>query len=310
MKIYVIHENNEWTGHLFKRLEELSLPYEDWHMAKGKVNLSEEPPKGIFYNRMSASSHTRGHRYAPELTNVVLNWLEFHGRKVLNGKNALSLEINKTAQYLALESHGIKVPKTVAALGKQYIVDAAASLNVTPFITKHNRAGKGLGVILFRNISELEDYVNSPNFEDSIDGITLIQEYIRPQYPYIIRSEFIGGRYLYSVRVDTRQGFENCPADACQVGDLFCPIGEDPKDQMKFKIIEHKNQEQIRKYEEFLKSNKIDIAGIEFIEDENNNMYTYDVNTNTNYNSDAENKHKTFAMLEIAKYLGSILHNS
>ena len=24
------------------------------------------PPEGVFYNRMSASSHTRGHRHAPE----------------------------------------------------------------------------------------------------------------------------------------------------------------------------------------------------------------------------------------------------
>ena len=60
-KIYVIHENNEWTIHLQKRLEELNLPYELWHLDEGTVNLQETPPEGIFYNRMSASSHTRDH---------------------------------------------------------------------------------------------------------------------------------------------------------------------------------------------------------------------------------------------------------
>ena len=73
-KIYVIHENDDWTRHLVNRLEELNLPYETWHLDKGTVNLLEAPPEGVFYNRMSASSHTRDHRYAPELTGAVLDW--------------------------------------------------------------------------------------------------------------------------------------------------------------------------------------------------------------------------------------------
>lgn len=79
-KIYVIHENNEWTIHLQKRLEELGLPYELWHLDEGTVDLTSAPPKGIFYNRMSASSHTRNHRFAPELAGSVIDWLEMHDR--------------------------------------------------------------------------------------------------------------------------------------------------------------------------------------------------------------------------------------
>ena len=307
MKIYVIHENEEWSSHLFKRLDELNLPYENWHLHKGIVNLNEAPPQGVFYSRMSASSHTRGHRYAPELTGVVLRWLEAHGRTVINGTRALALEINKTAQYMALESHGIKTPKTVAAVGKEQILEGARSLGTAPFITKHNRAGKGLGVMLFRSLDELEKHVNSPAFEEPVDGITLLQEYIKPKFPYIVRSEFIGAKYLYSVRVDTSQGFELCPADSCQIGDLFCPVGEDPKDQMKFKIVPNENTELIAKYEKFLQDAGVGVAGIEFIEDEQGNIYTYDINTNTNYNSDAEAREGTFAMLEMAKYLGGLL---
>ncbi|TCL49769.1 hypothetical protein EDD69_106123 [Thermolongibacillus altinsuensis] len=82
-KIYIIHENTEWTIHLTRRLDELGLPYEEWHLDKGVVDLTTTPPEGVFYNRMSASSHTRGHRFAPELTEAVLAWLERHGRKVL-----------------------------------------------------------------------------------------------------------------------------------------------------------------------------------------------------------------------------------
>ncbi|MED4164746.1 alpha-L-glutamate ligase, partial [Halalkalibacterium halodurans] len=116
-KIYVIHENDEWTVHLFKRLEELGLPYEDWHLRSGSIKLHEAPPEGVFYNRMSASSHTRGHRYAPELAGAVLAWLERHGRTVINGSRALQLEVSKVNQYMALETFGITTPKTIVAVG-------------------------------------------------------------------------------------------------------------------------------------------------------------------------------------------------
>ena len=72
-----------------------------------------------------------------------------------------------------------------------------------PFITKHNRAGKGLGVALFHDVPALERHLASPAFQDSVDGITLIQEYIRAPEPFITRVEFVGGEFLYAVRVDT-----------------------------------------------------------------------------------------------------------
>ena len=306
-KVYVIHENNDWTRHLVARLEELHIPFETWHLDEGIVNLSEAPPEGVFYNRMSASSHTRNHRYAPELAGAVIDWLEFFDRKVLNGSNALRLEISKVKQYTQLERFGIKVPKTVAAVGKEQILSAAKSLNTVPFITKHNRAGKGLGVQLFYSLEALQEHLNKPTFEHSVDGITLVQQYIKSPDNSITRVEFIGGEYVYSVRVDTSEGFELCPADACQIGDLFCPVVEEPKDQMKFKIVENNRTELIEKYKQFLKANKIDVAGIEFVVDENGEVYTYDVNTNTNYNSDAEALEQKYGMLELAKVLGKEL---
>lgn len=307
-KIYVIHENNEWTAHLEKRLIELGAPYELWHLDEGTVNLNEAPPEGIFYSRMSASSHTRGHRFAPELTAAVLTWLEFHGRTVFNGTEALTYEVSKVKQYTQLARHSIQTPKTVVAVGKSRIVEAAKSLNMFPFITKHNRAGKGLGVQLFYSIAALEEYLASERFEEPVDGITLVQQYIESPEQFITRAEFIGGKYMYSVRVDTSEGFELCPADACQIGDLFCPVGETPKKRMKFEIVDNAFPELIAKFEQFLAASKIDVAGIEFIVDKDGQPYAYDVNTNTNYNADAENVHGTFGMLELAKFLHNALH--
>ncbi|MEI2663713.1 ATP-grasp domain-containing protein [Rossellomorea sp. LJF3] len=305
-KIHIIHENSEWTNHLTARLDELQLPYEEWFLDRGLVELSSKPPEGIFYNRISASSHTRDHRFAPELTESVLSWLERNERKVLNGSRALRLEVSKVNQYTALNAAGIKTPETIAAVGKEQIIEACEKLGKPSFITKHNRAGKGLGVQLFHSVEALKNYVYSDDFEEPLDGTTLIQEYIEAPDASITRCEFIGGKFMYAVKVDTSEGFELCPADVCQVDDLFCPVGEQ-EGKPKFQIRENFSHEILTSYEAFLHANQIDIAGIEFIQDKEGNIYTYDVNTNTNYNKEAESKSGQYGMLELAKYLGEQL---
>ncbi|MEE2613537.1 MAG: alpha-L-glutamate ligase, partial [Acidobacteriota bacterium] len=248
-----------------------------------------------------ASSHTRGHRYAPEHAAAALAWLERHGRRVLNGGRALQLELSKVAQYAALEALGIRTPRTVAVIGRQPLVEAARRFP-PPFITKHNRAGKGLGVRLFHDAEALARYVESEAFEPSVDGITLLQEYIEAPEPFITRVEFVAGRFLYAVQVDTSQGFELCPADACRVDDTYCPAGEDAG--ALFRIVEGFRHPLVERYERVLAANDTHIAGIEFIVDRDGVAYTYDINTNTNYNSEAEEVAGQSGMGAIADYLG------
>ncbi len=302
-KIYIIHENEEWTAPLVKQMEERNLPYEEWFLNEGHIDLSKSPPNGVFYNRMSASSHTRGHRFAPEHTTNVLAWLEAHNRTVFNNSRALQLEVSKVAQYTAMQIHGIKSPHTIAASGKREIILAAQTFD-RPFITKHNRAGKGLGVQKFDTVTALERYVTSDGFEESIDGITLLQDYIEAPTPTITRCEFIGGKFYYAVKVDTSEGFLLCPADACQIDDAFCPT---TKSGAKFEIIKDFSHPLVSKYEAFLKHNGITFAGIEFIENQSGQSYTYDVNTNTNYNTDAEALAGLSGMGTIADFLGKAL---
>ena len=307
-RIYVIHENDAWVEPLRAAFKESELPFDEWFIDDGTLDLSTTPPPGVFYNRMSASSHTRGHRYAAELTGGVLAWLESHGRRVVNGGRALQLEISKMAQYAALARRGIRVPRTIAAVGRDAIVQAARTMQGR-FITKHNRAGKGLGVRLFDDVAALKRYVDGDAFEAPVDGVTLVQQYVEAPEPFITRVEFIGGKLLYAVRVDTSLGFELCPADACQIGDLACPVGETPAvaTAPRFRIIDGFSHPVVDRYRRFLADNDIGIAGIEFIADRAGELYTYDVNTNTNYNPDAEREAGIFGMRAIAAYLGDEL---
>ncbi len=78
----------------------------------------------------------------------MLAWLEDHGRRVVNGRRVLDLEMSKVEQLAALRAAGFDVPRTVAVAGPSGLVAAAKRLLV-PFISKHNQGGKGLGVRLF-----------------------------------------------------------------------------------------------------------------------------------------------------------------
>lgn len=306
MKIYVLHENDDWVVPLRAELEKRGLPYEEWFLNDGTIDITTAPPVGIFYNRMSASSHTRGHTYAPEHAKLVLAWLEAHGRRVLNGSQALRLEVSKIEQYLAFAKFSIEAPKTTAALGAEEIITAAEDFARDvggDFITKHNRAGKGLGVKLFENTNQLRAYVDGPEFDQSRDGVTLIQQYIKSPEAFITRAEFVGGKFQYAVRVDTSQGFELCPADACRIDDA--PSATD--DRPMFEVLDSFDPLLIERYEALMTANDIHVAAFESIIDVNGRAFTYDLNTNTNYNAEAEMAAGISGMGALAEFLGDEL---
>jgi hypothetical protein len=304
-KVHVIHENDAWVAPLRAQFARLGTPVAEWFLDRGALDLTQAPPDGVFYNRMSASSHTRGHRYAPEYTAAVLEWLARHGRTMVNGPRALALEISKIAQYQALAAFGVSSPDTIAAIGREHIATAAETLGF-PVILKHNRAGKGLGVKLLLSAAGLAEHLAAEEVEAPVDGIWLVQRYIQAPEPFITRVEFVGGRFLYAVRVDTSQGFELCPADQCQIeAGAACPA---VAPGAKFRISEGFGSPLIARYEAFLAANDIGIAGIEFIVDRDGTPWTYDVNTNTNYNPEAEAIAGRSGMGAIARHLTDLLH--
>ena len=311
-RVHILHENAAWLPPLAQALDQRHLPWTEWFLDAGTFDLAAPPPQGVFYNRMSASSHTRDHRFAAELTAAVLAWLVRWGRRVVNGPGALDLEISKVRQYAALESHGIAVPRTVLVAGSERVVAAAQRhFADQPVILKPNRGGKGLGVRLFSSAASLGTYLVSAEYEAPVDGLHLLQEFIRASRPIITRAEFVGGRFLYAVEVDTSDGFELCPADACDIGDANCPVTEAPRS--KFTIIDGIPSELRGRLERFLAATGIEVAGIEFITGHDGRTLVYDVNTNTNYNPDAETRSGRAGTSRsgpgaIAAFLGAELH--
>jgi hypothetical protein len=313
-QIHIIHENPAWLPPLADALDALGLPWAEWFMHNGTFDLAAPPPEGVFYNRMSASSHTRDHRFSGELTACVLAWLTRWGRIVVNGPAALDLEISKVRQYAALEAVGLRAPRTVMVAGRDRIVAAARShFDGEPVILKPNRGGKGLGVQLFHTLEGLKDHVESDRYIEPVDGIQLLQAYVRAPRPVITRAEFTGRRFTYAVEVDTSDGFELCPADVCAIGEAVCPVGEAPdRPAYKFAVVDSVDPGFIERLEGFLERAGVDVAGIEFIVGTDGQPLVYDVNTNTNYTPDAEARAgiagtRRSGMGALAVWLGDLL---
>lgn len=302
MKVYVIHENPDWYPPIASAFDALGVPHEQWLLGDEMIDLDSEPPVGVFWSRMSASSHTRDHPYAKDQTRGVLSWLELHGRRVVNGRGVIELEMSKVEQHAALRAAGFDVPRTIAVAGTSRLSAAARRLGV-PFISKHNQGGKGLGVHLFASHDEFDAYLNSAEFEIPADGITLLQEYLRAAQPRITRVEIVGGEFIYAITADTELGgFQLCPADACAVGGA-------PQAPQRSLFALRKGFEHpiIGKYLDFASWHGIEIAGFEFIETQDGRLVTYDINTNTNYNQEIEAAAPRSAQRAVATFLGKVL---
>jgi hypothetical protein len=300
--VHILYENEAWLPPLLSGLEAVGLRHELHHVHHGLLEATAIPAPGIYVNRMSPSSHTRGHAESVDLMSETLAWLEGHGRRVINGARAFALEVSKFRQDLVLRRHGIQTPRTVLTVGTDQLLAAAATFE-GPFITKHNQGGKGLGIKLFGSAEELEAHVASPDYDAGPKGQMLIQQYIEAAEPFITRVELVGDRFLFAMRSATEGGFELCPADACQIPAAtpdVCPIDGGAKFQAS--PIEA-DDPLVRSYLRMMKAEGLDVAGIEFVEDAAGNRYTYDINGTTNYNSALGREVGVDGMLMLARLI-------
>jgi hypothetical protein len=304
MTLHVLYENPTWLPKLEAALRRRRVPYALHFVDGGTFDLSGSPPTGVFLNRMSPSSHTRGHHGGVRFLSEYLGHLEAHGCCVLNGGQAFALEMSKVKQYRALRALGIRTPRTIAVVGRTRLKAAAREVGL-PFITKHNQGGKGLGVRSFHDFGAFDGYVSGSDFEESPDGITLLQQYIEPADPFITRVELVGGVLQYAIRSSTEDGFELCPTVECQPGDTQCPAADTGKFTLREDVTA--SDSLVRRYVALMRTFRIDIAGIEFVEDREGVRYTYDINCTTNYNQDVEARHGLDGMDAIARMAGQKL---
>lgn len=303
--VHIVYENPDWLPPLLDGLR--TAGFDQIHpveLIDGLVDPRAEPAEGLWINRISPSSHTRGHASTIELGRELLFWLEAHGRRVVNGLAAFELEVSKFRQDIVLRRWGIQTPRTVLATGRAAILEAAEGFD-GPFITKHNQGGKGLGIQRFDRADQLATWLEDPAFDPGPGAKVILQQYIQAPAPFITRVEIVGGRFLFAMRSDTSTGFELCPSDACQLaqqpapevcpadggGSKFSPSPLTADDPL------------VQRYIAMCQGEGIDVAGIEFIEDADGQRYTYDINGTTNYSGVFGERIGIDGMRELAVHL-------
>jgi D-alanine-D-alanine ligase-like ATP-grasp enzyme len=296
--VHVLHENPDWMPPFAAAFAAEGVDWDETLVTGGSLDLTAEPPPGLWWSRMSASAHTRGHTAAAEHARALLDLLEAYGRRVVNGRAVLDLELSKVRQLALLRAAGVAVPRTIAVVGDRPddLLAAAAAIG-PPVVVKPNRGGKGLGVTRFDSVDELAAAL--PALDEPVDGVLLVQEYVEPSRPRITRAEIVGGELVYAITADTeRGGFQLCPADACAVDGTPASLFALRTEPLPAGLADA--------YESFARWHGLEVAGFEFIETADGRAVTYDVNTNTNYNPDVEAVAPRSAARAVARYLGTL----
>jgi len=326
-RVFIIHDHAAWIEPLQKELSSRGIPFESWDLSKSfSWNFGKSPPNGVFLNRVSPSSHERGCPHSMDQAATLVRMLETHGRKVLNGTQALAMDMSKSAADTSLQQSGVEAPTSVAVFGKSAEAVREALRAFPPssrFVVKPNRGGSGVGVRILRSAEAVQAYFASDDFYPSVDGVSIVQEYVPSAESCLYRLEFVDARFVYAVRVDTSDAIEgkavnNCPADSCDLSrrraaqkraaesavaeaiigvpvGTACPLKATTK---KFQIVPFDQPALIERLERFMRANGVAVGAVEVIQGPDGVFRVIDVNsTNTNYNMRSERRAKRRRLL-------------
>ena len=62
-QIWILHENEEWIPPFKEAFARVGASFGELFLNGGQIDLDRPAPKGVFWSRLSASSHTRGHAF-------------------------------------------------------------------------------------------------------------------------------------------------------------------------------------------------------------------------------------------------------
>ena len=318
----ILYEHPEWFGPLFAELDRRGVQYD--RILATDLNFNPAAPASpggdgssyaLVLNRMSPSAYVRGHGHAIFASLAYLRHLEILGVPVVNGAEAFSLELSKTAQISLLARLGLPHPKTrvINTAGQA----AAAARGLTfPILVKPNIGGSGAKIQRFDAPAELEAAASAGTLDLGIDQTALVQEYHPPVGGFIVRVEVLDDRFLYAIKVfpNPAAGFNLCPADICQTDGVIsgvvapvvrvepgartapaaqpssaldlCPV-DLPRTNLRVEGYTPP-QEIITNVLRIATAAGIDVGGIEYlISERDGRLYFYDINVLSNFVTDA-----------------------
>jgi hypothetical protein len=287
----ILYEHPEWFGLLFAELDRRGIPWSPLHADRLLLDPDLPTPYALLVNRMSPSSHRRGHGNGIFTVRDYLWDVEQRGVPVVNGSAAYAVEISKARQLGILRSCGVGCPKSRVVNHPSRVLDAAQGLQF-PVVFKPNVGGSGAGIVRF----DSPDQLAAAEFDFGVDGTALVQEFLPARGESIVRVEVLNGEFLYAIRIwPDLSSFNLCPADICQtdstpIGDLSaCPVDTPGKKKLRIER-EDPPRAAIEGALALAKAAQLDVGGIEYlVNDRTGEIAYYDINALSNFVTDAVN---------------------
>lgn len=293
LPIAIYYEHPDWFRLLFAELDRRGTPYICFQAGRHRYDPTEtESEYALLFNRMSPSAYLRGNGQGIFYTLNYLEHLERLGTRVVNGRDAFTIETSKALQLSLLESLGLRYPHAHVINHPSLALEAAKNLRF-PIVVKANIGGSGAGIVLYDSRASLARAVDEGTIDLGIDQTALVQEFVPARGGHITRVETLGGKYLYGIKVfTTGESFNLCPADICQTTDgvelarVACPI-DAPKSGLQVEGYTPP-PEVIEAVERIVQTAKIDVGGVEYIiDDRDGSLLYYDINALSNFVADA-----------------------
>jgi glutathione synthase/RimK-type ligase-like ATP-grasp enzyme len=290
--IAILYENEAWMAPLFDALDAERVP-----VARVFANDLVFDPAGptpawsLAVNKVSPSSYLRAHAPSIGVARELLPFLERRGVPVVNGSRAFALETSKARQLVLLAELGIRAPAARVVTDRAQILAAAAELRF-PVIVKPNIGGSGALMRRFDTQGELADAI--PAIDLGPDGTGLVQEFLESEDGAIRRVEFLGGEYLYAIKIANQgsRDFNLCPADICQVDPPSdfdnCVVEAPAKRALDIEAFDAP-AEIVADVLRAARAGGLDVGGIEYLVAARDGLpYIYDINALSNFVTDAE----------------------
>jgi hypothetical protein len=119
------------------------------------------------------------------------------------------------------------------------------------------------------------------------DNLLLLQEYFEVDPASgIVRMEFLGGEFLYAMRVISHGAFNLCPSEACNPeggADSHCAVPETkPAQPVEFHPYPQVPAAAVKAGRTIMAAGGLDVGGIEYLEAADGRLVFYDINANSN----------------------------
>ena len=282
----VLFEHPEWQKPLFAALERRGVAYTALDLKSACFSDGDAPLAPLYFNQASPSAYVRGNARAVPFALSYLRMLEIQGVRVLNGADAFTLELSKTAQAALLRRLGVPTPRTWTFNDPRALRARAREIPF-PVLLKPEQGGSGARIMVVQSFEDLEAFLAQHPEHWLPDNLLLLQEYI-PADPErgIVRMEFLGGELLYAMRVVSHGRFNLCPSPVCNPaeGEGVCevpaaPVTAPPVEFHPYREVPSRAVELGRR---IVSAGKLDVAGIEYLEAAGGRLLFYDINANSN----------------------------